>query len=254
MRLLRGELLKLVKRPATRTTFLLLALAIVVVYLALGASAAALPDDQGREDLAGLLTFPDAYRSLVAIFPLFGGLALAIYAGLVIGSEWSWGTLRLAFTRGEGRVRFALTTFVAIALLAALGLVLLFGIGLAAALLAGTISGFPRGDLADAETLGWLPIGLLAAWFGAVVIGSLSYAVSLVARSQVAGIGLVVALLFGEQFAGIVLPPEVMRFAPLSAASGLVTADGVLVVAVAFAYLAVALVAGALITARAEVS
>jgi hypothetical protein len=46
--------------------------------------------------------------------------------------------------------------------------------------------------------LAWLPLGLLGAWLGMVVIASLAFAVSLVARSQVAGIGVVVALYFGE--------------------------------------------------------
>lgn len=254
MRLLRGELRKLIKRPATRMTFLLLGLAVIVIYLALGAAAAALPADEGRGDLAPLLTFPEAYRGLVALFPLFGGLALAIYAGLVIGSEWSWGTLRLAFTRGEGRSRYVLTTFAAIAVLGAVGLVLLFAIGLGAAILAGTFSGFPQGELLDAETLAWLPVGLFEAWFGMVVIASLAYAVSLVARSQVAGIGLVVALFFGEQFAGIILPPEALRLAPLSAASGLVGADGPLGFAIAAGYLVVVLALGSLVIRRAEIS
>ncbi len=254
MRLLRGELRKLMKRPATRTTFVLLGLAIVLIYLVLGASALALPDDEGRGDLAGLLTFPDAYRGLVALFPLFGGLALAIYAGLVIGSEWSWGTLRLALTRGEGRTRYVLTSFAAIALLALVGVLVLFIVGLLATLVAGSISGFPRGDLADAETLAWLPLGLLAAWFGMVVIASVAFAVSLAARSQVAGIGLVVALFFGEQFAAIVLPPEMLRFAPLTAARSLVSADPMLPFVVATAYLAAALLIGAFLVEGSEIS
>lgn len=254
MRLLRGELRKLIKRPATRTTFLLLAAAIVLIYVALGVSALALPAEEVRTDLAPLLTFPEAYRGLVSLFPLFGGLALAIYAGLVIGSEWSWGTLRLAFTRGEGRSRYVLTSFVAIGVLAALGLVLLFGVGFMAAIVAGTVAGVARGNLLDAETLSWLPLGLLAAWFGMIVIASLAYAVSLMTRSQVAGIGLVVALFFAEQFAGVLLPPEVLRFAPLSAASGLVSADGPLVFAIAAGYLVAVLLIGSLVIERAEIT
>ena len=254
MRLLRGELLKLGKRPATRTVFLLVGLAIVMIYVGMGAVAATLPAGEDRDGLAGLLTFPEAYRSLLALFPLFGGMALAIYAGLVIGSEWSWGTLRLAFTRGEPRWRYVLTTFAAIALLALVALLVLFVVGVGAAVAAGAISGFPTGDLGDGETLAWLPLGLTGAWAGMVIIASLAFAVSLVARSQVAGIGLVVALFFGEQFAALVVPPEVLQFAPVAAARGILAAEGLLIPLVALAYLAAALVVSALLIERAEIA
>jgi ABC-type transport system involved in multi-copper enzyme maturation permease subunit len=181
-------------------------------------------------------------------------MALAIYAGLVIGSEWSWGTLRVAFTRGEPRWRYVLTTFLAIALLAFIAVVVLFGVGAIAAVAAAAISGFPTGDLGHAETLIGLPLGLVGAWLGMVIIASLAFAVSLVARSQVAGIGLVVALFFGEQFAALVLPPEVLQFAPVAAARGLLTPDGVVVPLVALAYLAVALVASSMVIERAEIA
>lgn len=253
MRLMRGELLKLIKRPATRTTLVVMAVAIAVIYVALGVSTIAVPTEDVRADLAPLLTFPEAYHGLVALFPLFGGLALALYSGLVIGSDWSWGTLRMAFTRGEGRTRYVLTSFAAIAMLAALGMLLLFAVGLVAAAVAGAIAGVDRGDMLDIETLKWLPVGLLAAWFGMVVVAALAYAVSLATRSQVAGIGLVVALFFAEQFAGVFVPPEVLRFAPLSAASG-IAADGPLAFAAAAAYLLVALVIGSLVVERAEIA
>ena len=254
MRLLRGELLKLVKRPATRTVFLLVGLAIVMIYVGMGAVAATLPAGEDRDGLAGLLTFPEAYRSLLALFPLFGGMALAIYAGLVIGSEWSWGTLRLAFTRGEPRWRYVLTTFAAIALLALVALLALFAVGVGVAVGAAAISGFPTGDLGDGETLAWLPLGLLGAWAGMVIIASLAFAVSLIARSQVAGIGLVVALFFGEQFAALVVPPDVLQFAPVAAARGILAADGLLIPLAALAYLAGALVVSALLIERAEIA
>ena len=254
MRLLRGELLKLVKRPATRTTFVIVGLAIIMIYVGMGAVAATLPAGEDRDGLAGLLTFPEAYRSLLALFPLFGGMALAIYAGLVIGSEWSWGTLRLAFTRGEPRWRYVLTTFVAIALMALVALLVLFVVGVGAALGASAISGFPAGDLGHGETLAWLPLGLLGAWVGMVVIASLAYAVSLIARSQVAGTGLVVALFFGEQFAALVAPPEVLQFAPVAAARGVLTAEGLLIPLVAVAYLIGALLISSLLIERAEIA
>jgi hypothetical protein len=87
-----------------------------------------------------------------------------------------------------------------------------------------------------------------------VVIASLAFAVSLVARSQVAGIGLVVALFFGEQFAALIVPHDVLQSAPVAAARGVLTADGLLIPFVALAYLAAALVASSLLIERAEIA
>lgn len=256
MRLFRGELRKLLLRPATRTILGLFALGLIVIYAAVGVAAGAMPEGTSSGDLAPLLTFPAAYHGLLAFFPLFGGIGLAIYAGLVIGSEWSWGTLRLAFIRGEGRTRYVLTTFAAIAVLALGGLVLLFGLGVGVAVVAGRLSGFPIGNLADPATLASLPRGLALAWLGMLLIASIAFATNAIVRSQVAGLGLVVALVFGEQFAAIVAPPELLRFAPISAASGLPATDGLalLPVLVAVVYVVAALALTSVAIERSEIA
>jgi hypothetical protein len=87
-----------------------------------------------------------------------------------------------------------------------------------------------------------------------VVIASLAFAVSLIARSQVAGIGLVVALFFGEQFAALILPPEVLRFLPISAARSVVSTDGLLIPVIAGAYLLGALLVSSVVIERAEIT
>lgn len=271
MRLLRGELRKLVKRPATRTTFALFALLIVVIYAGLGLVAHLVPAGEvtpgsgatssgvhvsSTGDVAALLTFPDAYHGLIALFPMFGGLALAVLAGLIVGSDWSWGTLRLAIARGEGRARYLVTGFVALAILALVGLLALFVVGVLAALVGGVLAGVPAGNLTDPAALGQLPAELVLAWLGMLVVAALAYAASAVARSQVAGIGLVIALFFGEQFATVVVPPEVLRFAPMNAASGLPVLDGSLLLPVltALAYLVGALAVASVALERSEVA
>jgi hypothetical protein len=256
MRLLRGELRKLVKRPATGIVLVLLAVVLAMIYVGLGIAAATIPSDEGGQDFASLLTFPAAYEGLLGLFPLFGGLTLAIYAGLIVGSEWSWGTLRLAIARGEGRARYLMATFTAIAVLALVGLLVLFGLGVLFTVVSGTLAGFPTGDLGDAAALRALPANLILAWVGTLVIAALAYATSSIARSQVAGIGLVVALFFGEQFASVFIPPDVMRFAPLSSAGGLLAPEGSLLIAlaVALAYLFASLVVAAIVLDRSEIT
>jgi hypothetical protein len=55
---------------------------------------------------------------------------------------------------------------------------------------------------------------------------AIGFAVALVARSSVAGIAAVVGLFFAERFAEMFAPADMLRFAPITAAEGLVKAVG----------------------------
>jgi hypothetical protein len=90
----------------------------------------------------------------------------------------------------------------------------------------GALAGLWPGDPLDADALASLPIVLAAGWWAVVVQTSIGFAVSFATRSQVAGIGAVVGLLLAEQFAAIVVPAEVLRFAPITASSTLVATAG----------------------------
>ena len=98
--------------------------------------------------------------------------------------------------------------------------------------------------------------------------GALGFAIATLTRSQLAGIGVGIALYFGETFAGIFLP-DIVKYLPFNAATAVVATTGgggfgggatvqrldpnvaMLVVA---AWLLGALVLSALVTERAEIS
>lgn len=224
MRLLSVSLLKLVRRPATRRTFVVMAAILALIYLSLGASARALPAGEQRGAVEAILVFPDAYAALASLLLMFAGLAAAAYAGAVAGSEWSWGVFRVAVTRGEARARYLVVTVAALGLVLLVGWLGMYALGIAFAAASSVVAGVSSGD--PSAGLGTLPGLLLAGWWSVVMQAAIGFAAAFATRSQVAGIAAVVALMVGEQLAAAVVPADVLRLAPLGAGGDLLAHIG----------------------------
>jgi ABC-type transport system involved in multi-copper enzyme maturation permease subunit len=223
MRLFVAGIRKLVRRPATYVTFGLLVGLLALIYIAVGATAkqaiAANPT-QGRQALL-LLTFPVAYSLLLSFILGLGGLFAMIYGAAVAGSEWSWGTLKAAVARGESRSRYQLLGFASIGLMVGIGLLLAFGIGILVTIVAASLAGVPITGLDDAATIGTFPELLARGWLAIGEAAALGFAIATLARSQLAGIGVGIAVYFGEQFATIFLP-DIVKYFPFNAATAVV--------------------------------
>ena len=259
MSLLRGSLRKIALRPATRNTLIVLLILVVLVYLGLAAVMRALPPDEGGAELEAIFGFPDAFGTLAALLLTFGGLAAAAWAGALAGGEWTWNTFRSAVARGSSRPGYVLWTLAAVALAALVGWLLVFAVGAGAAIAGGAIVGGPVGDpVAAADRL---PLLVLAGWWAVSMEAAIGFAVAFIARSQIAGIAVVVALYFGEQFGSIIIPPDLLRYAPVTAANTLVSAAGgppgtalLAPLAVTTGYLVIAAAAAGLVARRSEIS
>ena len=225
MRLFVAGLRKLVRRPATYVTFGLLVGLLSLILIAVGATAGQPDAGEGAEQALLLVTFPGAYTIILSFILGLGGLFALIYGAAVAGSEWTWGTLKSAVARGESRSRYQLLSLAAIALMLGLGLVAAFVIGVAVAAVAATIGSVSTAGLSDAATLGTIPELLARGWLAIVEAGALGFAIATLARSQLAGIGVGIAVYFGEQFASIFLP-EIVKYFPFNAATAVVATEG----------------------------
>ncbi len=96
---------------------------------------------------------------------------------------------------------------------------LLFALGVVLVLVAGVIAGFAAGDATG--SFGTLAALLAAGWWAIAMQAAIGFAAGFITRSQVAGIAAVVALTLSEQFAAMLLPPDLTRLAPLGAGSDL---------------------------------
>ena len=218
MRLFFSGLRKLVRRPATWVTAGLLIGLLVLIIVAVGATANGRAVRANGAEAKLLVTFPGAYDRILQFITGLGGLFAVIYGAAIAGSEWSWGTLKSSVARGESRVRYMLITYVTVAVMIALGLLITFAAGVVAALVGAHLAGVSTSGLGDSATLSDLPERLLKGWFAVVEEGALGFTIATLARSQLAGIGVGIAFYFGEGFASIFLP-DIVKYLPFSVAN-----------------------------------
>lgn len=228
MGLLRISLLKLVKRPASWVVLVILLGLLVLVFLGLAASSGQLTDGTDQLQVRLLLSFPNAYTAVVGIILSFGGLLAVTYGAAVIGADWAWGTIRTIVARGESRVRYTVITFVAIALMLGIGLLIAFLVGAVVAVAAAQIADVSTDGATDPETLASLPDLLARTWLGVAEQAAIGFAIAMIFRSQLAGIGAGLAFYFGEIFLALVpIANDVLPYFPFGVANAVVsTAEG----------------------------
>ena len=123
--------------------------------------------------------------------------------------------------RGESRSRYLLTTFAAIAVVLAIGVLFALVVGVVAAAIGATIAGVGLAGIGDRAALEALPEHFVRGWVAITETAALGFAVATLARSQLAGIGVGIALYFGETFAGLFLP-DVVKYLPFHLATAAV--------------------------------
>jgi ABC-2 type transport system permease protein len=223
MRVFGSGLRKLVRRLATWLTFGLLAGLLVLIMVAVGATASRTGGTAAqRAATLTLVTFPVAYDAILTFLLGLGGLFAVIYGASIAGSEWTWGTLKNAVARGESRSRYTLLSFASIALIIAVGLVVAFLIGVVAAIVGANLAGVSTAGLNDGATLARLPEQFVRGGLAIIEEGALGFAIATVARSQLAGIGAGIGLYFGETFARLFLP-DIVKYLPFDVATAAVS-------------------------------
>jgi ABC-2 type transport system permease protein len=225
VRLFVAGLRKLIRRPATYITFILLILLLGLILVSIGATARQSSSQQGGELAILLITFPAAYSFVLSFILGLGGLFAVIYGAAIAGSEWSWGTLKSAVARGESRSRYQLVSAAAMALMLGVGLVAAYALGIVLMVVGDTIGGISTAGLNDAATLGTLPELLARGWLAIVEQAALGFAIATLARSQLAGIATGIGVYFVEQFSTIFLP-DIVKYLPFHVAGDVVAVSG----------------------------
>ena len=226
MRLYVSGLRKLTTRMASFLTLGILAGLLVMIELAVATTRGGDGGGGGGpRNALSLVTFPGAYDQILGFILGFGGLLGVTYGAAIAGSEWSWGTLKTAVARGESRSRYLLSTFAAIATMLVVGLILAFFIGVAGAAIGATIAGICLSGMSDTAILDKLPEHFLRGWIAITMTAAVGFAVATVAKSQLAGIGVGIALYFGEAFATIFLP-DIVKYLPFNLSNAAVGGGG----------------------------
>jgi ABC-type transport system involved in multi-copper enzyme maturation permease subunit len=218
-------------RSATLVSLIIAVLLVALEFVLLGVSFRSAANQPGVElaTIAWFLTFPNAYDAVLSIVFAFGGMIGLIYVAAASGSEWSWGTLKVAVARGESRSRYVFATFASLAAILFVGTVATFAVGIAGAIVGGSIAGLPLGNPGDPGTLAAVALKLIRCWLAITCLASVGYAFAMVAKSQMAGIGSVIGFFIASAVAPALLPDavqQIFKYLPFSIASDSIGLQG----------------------------
>jgi ABC-2 type transport system permease protein len=195
--LIRAEWFKLSRRPLAWVLLLLL-LALLIGLRGIEFLAVALHDgtfnggtlrvDLLREsqiaEFRRQLIFPGIFGAALGHVNSVGGICAIVLAAGLIGSEYSWGTLRPQLARYPDRGRYLAAKIVALLLALTLGIVIV----LAAGALLGLIFGSLLGDTGAVDTyyLLMLPLGVVRALYVLLPYVMFTFACGILGRSVLA--------------------------------------------------------------------
>ncbi|MEO7118061.1 MAG: hypothetical protein ABIZ34_03720 [Candidatus Limnocylindrales bacterium] len=195
MRILRAELLKIRRRWATFGVVIVLIALMALIYFITGLSARGVG---GRLAAMQLLTFPGSYDVIRELTFSLGSLLGITYAAAIAGADWNWGIFRLVVARGEGRGRYLIIKFIAVAITLFIGVLIAFAAGILLTFGAASLAGITPGDPFGVESRDEV---IRSIAFGYPVLlqrAAIGFAVAVLVKSQVAGVVIGIVLYFGE--------------------------------------------------------
>ena len=139
--MIRVELVKLVRRPRTWASILLLCGLPTLVAVFIAVTHVAPAPGQGPALLSAVLSNGTLYpaAALALVLPIFLPIAVSLMAGDAIAGEATSGTLRYLLTRPVGRTRLLVAKLITLIVFVLLAVILVAGIGyITGALLFGT--------------------------------------------------------------------------------------------------------------------
>jgi ABC-2 type transport system permease protein len=127
---IRVELVKMLRRPRTWWTIVLLNALPTLVAVLLAATSVGPAPGEGPAFLSAVLTDGTLYplAALAIVLPLFMPVAVAVVAGDAVAGEAQDGTLRYVLTRPVGRTRLLVAKLVAVLAFVLLAVVLVAGV------------------------------------------------------------------------------------------------------------------------------
>ena len=195
------ERMKLIKRPMTWITFLILvagvAAIIFLAYISLHASNVR-PDEKANR--LHNFTWPTGIVRSFDISGFLGQIVMVVLAASLVGSEYGWGTIRVMVGTGASRTKLLLAK-----LLALTGATIVFLVAAAAAgslaSLVNTVAGGHPVTLGTVNAAWWGDLALMIARSSFVlwVMVVLAFSIASLTRSVAAGIAVGIGWPFLEQ-------------------------------------------------------
>lgn len=201
------EWIKIVKRPMTWITFIMLVAAtaaiIILPYIAINVSnlTAAQKAERSRDFI-----LPHGIIQSFDTSAFIGRIFLAVVAALVIGSEYSWGTIRVMIGTGVSRSKLLLAKLIALTVTTIIFMVVAAAAGTLASLLM-TVLGGHKLTLGTVNGAWWGDLLLMTVRtiFAIWIIVVLAFSIASLTRSVAAGIAVGIGWPYIEQIGAALL-------------------------------------------------
>lgn len=201
--LMATEFFKLRKRMMTWVVALILMGLVVLLYSVLWSASSRVQNfGEGHRftgiDLRQALFLPGAVPYALQVVGTFGAILAIILAAGSIGSEYAWGTVRLMATVSSGRMKLILAKLVVVFGLTAVGTLLAIAVALAYSFIIALYYGGASGSFLTATFVG----DQFAAYGRTLLVltpyMTLAFAVAVLGRSTLAGVGTGMGVAFAE--------------------------------------------------------
>jgi ABC-type transport system involved in multi-copper enzyme maturation permease subunit len=218
-------------RSATIVSLIIAVALLALEFVAIGASYRTSTQQTGLDTatLTWFLVFPSAFDAILVLLFEFVAIIGLIYIVTAAGSEWTWGTLKVAVARGQSRWQYTISTFASLSIILLIGMLLAFLAGIVAVIIGASIAGLSFGNLADPAELGQVFIKLVRCGIALISLCSVGYVVAMVTKNQMAGIGVVIAYFVLSIVSEAVLPEvvrQVLRYQPFNVAADAIGLQG----------------------------
>ncbi|HEX3723418.1 MAG TPA: ABC transporter permease subunit [Nitrolancea sp.] len=201
------ERIKIMKRPMTWITLLILVAAtmaiVIIAYISIHASNLTAAQ---KADRIHNFTLPTGIQRSFEISGFFGAVVLVVLSASIVGSEYSWGTIRMMVGTGVTRSKLLLAKLIALSLATIVFVVVSAAAGSLASLLVTVLGGHTL-TLGTVNSTWWGDLGLMlvrsffARWVWVVV----AFAIASIFRSVAAGIAVGIGWTFLEQIGAALL-------------------------------------------------
>jgi ABC-type transport system involved in multi-copper enzyme maturation permease subunit len=161
------------------------------------------------KNIASLLILPNVQNTLNTVIIQMSILVitLIIVAGTIVGGDYSFGTIRLLFTRGPTRIQFLLAKVLALAIYSMVGILIMTLVGILLGYALYPLSGLaPDFHFFTAAWLGHTLLIMVIQMLGWLVYATITLFFGILGRSTVAGIVGGIIWLFMELLLNNILP------------------------------------------------
>ncbi|HVB65791.1 MAG TPA: ABC transporter permease subunit [Nitrolancea sp.] len=195
------ERIKIVKRPMTWITLLILVAAtaaiVILAYVTIHASNI---DPVRKASRLNNFILPTGIQRSFEISGFFGQIVLVVIAASMVGAEFSWGTIRMMVGTGVARSKLLLAKLIALTLTTIVFLVLAVAAGTFASFLVTVISGHTL-TLGTVNSAWWGDLALMTVrgFFVLWVMMVLAFSIASITRSTAAGIAVGIGWPFLER-------------------------------------------------------